>query len=211
MRDFFFWLAKETSIFTWIVTIVLDLLWNLVDGTSIFSVAGILCYPAVIMIIFSICFPTVALIQHYHSGQEWKPAIRMAAIFSTIAAVPFSVVSLIVGAISAIVSETTDRNLSENFGRLGLYYRELEKTIKISAVVAGMPNGNWREITMESAINILENAGKITTSEAYELHELRKIRNYAHHERTPANLAGWVLLASQLLQKYRNRFGAAWA
>jgi len=207
MRSFLFWLTQEASGFTWAVAIALDLFWNLLDGMSIFSGIGIICYPVVMAGIFTACFLTVTLIQHYGSGDEWKPAMNKGIVFGVIAALPFSLVSLIAGAFGLIVKGNRGSDYTFSFGKFGINYRELEKTIKHAAISTGLSNGNWREITMETAINTLERAGKLSGREAQELHELRGARNVAHHEETPNNLMLWVDQSERLLQKYRDRFG----
>jgi hypothetical protein len=208
MRSFFYWLAQEVSPFSWLVAIALDLVWNLADGASIFSGFGVLCYPVVMTGIFGLCFLSVACIQHFIAGDEWKPALNKGLIFGIIAALPFSVVSLVAGGISLLVKGSRGTEFDAAFGRFGLNYRELEKTIKQAALACGGVNGGWRELTMETAINTLERAGRLSRFEARELHELRIARNEAHHAETPANLSAWVDQSAQLLQKYRERFGA---
>lgn len=208
MRSFFFWLVQEVSIFTWIVTIALDLSWNLLDGVSIFSVVGILCYPLFMGIIFTVCFIAVTLIQHFHSGDEWKPAMNKGVVFGVLAALPFSIITLIAGALGLIERGSRSQESTQAYGELTINYRELEKTIKHAAIREGKRNSSWREIPMETAINTLEQARKISAQEARELHELRMARNTAYHEETPANLSLWVDQSARLLQKYRQRFGA---
>jgi hypothetical protein len=208
MRSFFYWLVQEVSIFTWIVTIALDLSWNLLDGVSIFSVVGIICYPIVMGIIFTVCFITVTLIQHFLSGDEWRSAMKKGAIFGVLAALPFSIITFIAGALGLIEKGSRSQESTQAYGELALNYRELEKTIKHAAIRAGKRNGSWREIPMETAINTLEQAGKFSAQEARELHELRIARNTAYHDETPANLSLWVDQSARLLQKYQQRFGA---
>jgi hypothetical protein len=209
MRAFFFWLVEETSIFAWIVTIALDLFWNLLESLSLFSGIGVLCYPVVMIAIFTLCFATVSFIQHFLSGDEWQPAMAKGTVFGLIAATPFSVISLIAGMIGLIVRQAAGRDYTFYFGKFGLNYRELEKTIKRAAVRTGRLNGNWGEVTMETAINTLEQAQKISPQEAQELHDLRIARNQAHHEKTPADLMRWVNLSEQILHKFQHRFGMA--
>lgn len=208
MRAFFYWLAQEANVFTWFITIGLDLLWNFLDGLSIFSGIGILCYPVVMVIIFGACFVPVLLIQHFANGDEWNTALKKGAIFGLIAAMPFSVVTLIAGAVGLGVKQSRGRDYEAAFGRFSINYRELEKTVKRAACSNGVYHGGWREITMETAINTLERSGKVTASEAHELHKIRIARNYAHHEENPANLAGWVGESARLLEKYQRRFSA---
>ncbi len=207
MTAFFYWLTTEVSIFSWLVTLGLDLVWNLFDGTSIFSGLGILCYPVVMGAIFLVCLGTVALIQHYGSGDEWKAALNKGLIFGAIAALPFSVFTLVAGGIGLIVKSTRGGEYEAAFGRFSLNYRDIEKTIKREAVGSGMLSGNWREIRMEEAIDTLERTGKLSRTEANELHQLRIARNNAYHEETPSNLQSWVEHSGRLLQRYRERFG----
>ncbi len=207
MKGFFYWLIQEVSAFTWVLTIGLDLLWNLVDGASIFTGVGIICYPFVMMSIFAICFITVAFVQHYISFDKWKMALKKATIFGLIAALPFSIVSFLAGGIGLLVRESMGQDYTYIFGKLGLNYRELEKIIKQKAVATRISYGNWRDISMDTAINTFEQEGKISRQEAHELHQLRLARNQAHHEETPADLFGWVEFSEGLLQKYQNRFG----
>jgi hypothetical protein len=209
MRSFFYWLVQEVSPISWLVAIGLDLVWNLADGASIFTGLGVLCYPVVMAGIFTLCLLSVAGIQHFASGDEWKPALNKGLVFGIIAALPFSVVSLVAGAFGLLAKGSRGGNYDAAFGRFGLNYRELEKTIKQAALACGGVNGSWHELTMETAINTLERAGRLSRFEARELHELRIARNEAHHAETPANLSAWVDQSAQLLQKYRERFGAA--
>lgn len=208
MRSFFYWLVQEVSIFTWIVTIALDFSWNLFDGLSFISVVGIICYPLVMGVIFTVCFITVTLIQHFISGDEWKTAMNKGVVFGVLAALPFSIISLIAGALGLTVRNSRSQEYTQAFGELTLNYRELEKTIKHAAINADKRISSWREMPMETAINTLEQAGKISAQEARELHELRMARNTAYHEETPANLSLWMDQSARLLQKYRQRFGA---
>jgi hypothetical protein len=207
MRSFFYWLTQEANGFTWIVTIVFDLFWNWFDGLSIFTGLGILCYPFVMAGIFSLCFVAVAFIQHYGSGDEWTPAMKKAAIFGLFAAVPFSVVTLIAGALGLTVKQIRGDDYDAAFGRFSINYRELEKTIKRAASPNGRYNGSWREISMETAIHTLQQTGQISPGEARELHEIRNARNQAYHEETPENLLAWVNESARLLEKYREKFG----
>jgi hypothetical protein len=190
---------------------MLDLLWNLVDGLSLASGVGVLCYPVLEGCIFAVCFLGVLCFQHYLSGDEWNDAAKKGAVLGLLAALPFSLVSLIFGAIGLLVRSTMDHDYTTNFGRLGMNYRELEKVIKFEAIRTGRVYGSWRDIKMETAINALEQAGRLSGQEARELHSLRVARNDAFHNENPTNLYHWMVFSEQLLQKYRERYSSVTA
>jgi hypothetical protein len=93
----------NVHLLSWIMLIVLDLLWNIPEITATISIVGIPTLLLSSIVIFILCFVLVFLIQKVISGDSMGEAAVKGVVMAVIAAVPFSIVSFIArGVYSAI-------------------------------------------------------------------------------------------------------------
>ncbi len=91
--------APPVGVLAAFVTIVLDLLWGVLEFGESASIAGL---PLVIVTMLAAglsCWLAVALVQHYSEGDPWGAAIAKGMVMGITAGVPYSVVGTMVGVV----------------------------------------------------------------------------------------------------------------
>jgi hypothetical protein len=176
------YLLREATIWSWAVTIGLDVLWGLLEGWLGFSVIGILVVLFVIPLVFLLCAGTVTLIQRFGAGESWETALQQGLLLGVFAAIPLPLTLLALGIplgnsrkrVEAASSAATAETYA--LGLLTRNWTRLEQILE-----AGLPDRR-RDQTMDEVIDLLYARRRITAAECDELQRLRQDRNRIVHE-----------------------------
>ncbi len=187
---------------SWVLTIGLDLMWNVVDAGAVCSIGGILTIPYWSLVIFVICFVAVILVQRFVSKDEWEEATAKALALAVLAAVPFSILTFVGRSIYNSVQHLFE---ATQVGSMIIPWREFEKRAIASAKSLGMKatsNGNYE---MANVIRFLVKHGMIAASDVAALRTIRRARNDSAHIGTPENIQQLIAEEEALLQKIMQR------
>jgi hypothetical protein len=213
MKKMLYAIRREIHPFSILALIGLDLLWNIPELVAVGSGIGILGMPILSLIILIICALLVGLIQHYISCDAWIPSILKGIVFGIIAALPFSVISMIGSGIWKTFELIFGQTELKNIGKLVVDWRRIEKTIKKVAYDAKF--FDWLDMkraenpktylknNSESWIVFLYETGIISFEEKKITDLLRMSRNTTFHDETPANLASIVNQAEALIKIFQ--------
>jgi len=190
---------------SWILTIVLDLIWNIPDLVAFCSIYGIPTIPYISAVIFVLCFIIVTLIQRFLSEDEWGKAVLKGLVMGILAAVPFSIVTFVARSIYKGLELVVGKDEKRLFGALGIIWREFENLVIPKAISLGYRPKNGEEDDMERAITYLVKKGVVQSPDNSELNLIRKGYNKTKHVATPSNINELIQQSEKLLDKYRGR------
>jgi hypothetical protein len=198
MKNLYLYLTTNLHPGSLIVTIALDLLWSALEGALTVSVIGILLVPILIAIIFMICFGAVTSIQLSAAHDDWPAALAKGFALGVVAAIPFSVVGLIIGIVWGLLYAIygVDEEVVL-LGKLTRGWRDVEMALRRLAP----PEVRNRNI--DEVIDYLYDNRILSNELKNQLHELRRLRNINMHEMSTSELSvlvGDVLSMSQTLR-----------
>lgn len=178
---------RRVSPYSWVVAIILDLIWGLFEGISGASLVGWVLIPILAVVIFIVCFTSVTFIQLLASRDSWSAAMGKGVLLGVAAAVPFPVTLFILAGLAAILRSQTDLDGETiQLGQLTKTWRRLEHLLERQIPYETRLQGNV------DMIDYLHNNGTISSEEREELHELRRLRNAAVHSNSPSDMTELV-------------------
>ena len=187
MKDFYLYITNQLNPASLIAFIALDLVWSAIEGAVDLTGIGLLFTPILNLVIFSICFPCVILIQRYASYDHWSAALAKGLTLGLLAALPFSFIglgtALVWGALRIFYRVDEEMIL---LGKLTYAWREIEKSLRSSAPYYVSTK------TMDEVINYHYDTGRLSATQRDDLHELRRLRNLHAHEMSTDQLASLV-------------------
>lgn len=202
MKQTFLAINNQINGYSIALTVALDLLWNFPDSTFIL-------YWLLAPFIFVFCAASITLIQRNLSYDEWGPAITKGLVLGFIAALPFSVITTVAGAIfGAMQLQYGNDQDVLLLGQLTKAWGELEKVLKSPFQPAQL-----RGLNIEQVIDMLCDHDLVSPYEKNELHRLRMARNKIVHdgqENPPSidELSGLVQKIGEYSQNLSRRLNA---
>jgi len=184
---------------SWVLTIVLDLIWNIPDVTAFCSIEGIPAIPLLSLTIFIICFVIVTLVQRFVSEDEWEKAVTKGVVMGALAAVPFSIVTFVGRSIYKSVQRLFE---ATQVGSVLIPWREFEQLAKAKAIALGFPVPPGNKIKIAKVITFLVAKGVIAKSDKVALDAIREGRDHTVHYDTPEMVQELIAQSEKLLQKY---------
>jgi hypothetical protein len=82
-----------------LVTVVIDMLWGIIELGATLSVAGLISLLPLIVTCGLTCFLSVTLTQHYVDRDDWGASISKGFALGILAAVPYPVTGTIAGVV----------------------------------------------------------------------------------------------------------------
>lgn len=82
-----------------LLVIVLDYLWTPIEGGAVMTGVGIVAVPLLITVIAALAATGVLLIQRFTAHDGWGTAFSKAFIMAVLAAIPFPIMSTVVGGV----------------------------------------------------------------------------------------------------------------
>lgn len=198
MREMFKSLGEIHGL-SWVLTIVLDLIWNIPDVTAICSIWGITSVPFLSLIVFTICFVVVTLVQRFVSEDEWEKAAAKGLALGVLAAVPFSILTFVGRSIYKSIQHLFE---ATQVGSVIIPWREFEKRAITKAMALGMKVPANSNFEMAKVIPFLVTNGVIAAADAPALTTIRQGRNDTVHTGTPEMVRQLIAHEEKLLQKY---------
>jgi len=187
MKDIYLYITQRIHPGSIVAAVAFDLIWSLFEGGVTASFVGIILLPFLIGTIFIASFGAVTLIQRLGSGDEWSAALSKGLALGVLAAVPFSAVGVIGGAVLGIMRLTYGADEETILlGKLTRSWREVEGTLRRLAPTYA--HGR----SLEDVINHLYSQRLLSSALKEQLHDLRRQRNVNTHEISTGELANLV-------------------
>jgi hypothetical protein len=183
---------NQISIYSLAATLALDLFWNLFDVTILLA---IFLAP----VIFVVCLTLVTLVQHYVAHEDWGEALAKGLILGFIAAIPFSVTSML----AAVFYGFLDLNYRSDLevillGRITKSWKQLENILRKPFI--STPD---YDVEIFKVINFWFDRNLISQVEKNNLHRIRELRNRTVHASNEPKLSTDELSAlAQQIENY---------
>jgi len=200
MKDLYRYLNRQFHPLSIVVAVAFDILWSLFEGGSTLSIVGIILLPLFMGTVFIASFFAVTLIQKLAFGDEWGPALSKGLALGILAALPFSVMGVVGGAIWGAMRLTygVDEEVIL-LGKLTRSWREIESTLRRLAP-------ELRNQSFEIVIETLYDRRLLSRILRDQLHELRRQRNVNIHNVSTGELASLVDQVQSMESTLRGRF-----
>lgn len=200
MKDLYRYINRQFHPLSIVVAAAFDILWSLFEGGSTLSIVGIILLPLFMGTVFIASFGAVTLIQKFSFGDEWGPAFSKGLALGILAALPFSVIGVVGGAIWGAMRLTygVDEEVIL-LGKLTRSWREIESTLRRLAP-------EMRNQSFETVIDTLYDRRLLSRTLRDQLHELRRQRNVNIHNVSSAELARLVDQVQSMENTLRGRF-----
>lgn len=186
MKDLYLCIAQRIHPGSILVTVGFDLLWSLFEGGSARSVVGLVLLPVVMLMVFTMSFVAVTLIQKLGSGDVWRDALSKGLVLGALAAVPFSVVGVVAAVSMGIMRMKYGADEEVILlGKLTRSWREIELILRRMA-----PDMHGQ--SLDRVIDILYERRRLSRTLRGQLHELRRQRNINTYDVSTSQLASLV-------------------